>query len=109
RECLGIIWSVTKLRDYLADESFIIETDQQLARNIHLNRSSTNRRVNNWKLQLHDYDIIEIKHKPGTRNCDADYMSRHPLINIEEANDELEGICVAIMTRSKTKQQTTTA
>ncbi|CAF1583655.1 unnamed protein product [Rotaria magnacalcarata] len=109
RECLGVIWSVTKLRDYLADESFIIETDQQLARNIHLNRSSTNRRVNNWKLQLHDYDIIEIKHKPGTRNCDADYMSRHPLINIEEANDELEGICVAIMTRSKTKQQTTTA
>ncbi|CAF4872353.1 unnamed protein product, partial [Rotaria magnacalcarata] len=109
RECLGIIWSVTKLRDYLADESFIIETDQQPARNIHLNRSSTNRRVNNWKLQLQDYDIIEIKHKPGTRNCDADYMSRHPLINIEETNDELEGICVAIMTRSKTKQQTTTA
>ncbi|CAF5127123.1 unnamed protein product, partial [Rotaria magnacalcarata] len=36
-------------------------------------------------------------------------MSRHPLINIEETNDELEGICVAIMTRSKTKQQTTTA
>ena len=107
RECLGIIWSVTKLRDYLADESFVIETDQQPARNIHLNRSSTNRRVNNWKLQLQDYDIIEIKHKPGARNCDADYMSRHPLINKEETNDELDGMCV-VMTRSKTKQQNTT-
>ncbi|CAF4499758.1 unnamed protein product [Rotaria socialis] len=83
---------VTKLRDYLADESFIIETDQQPARNIHLNRSSTNRKVNNWKLQLQDYDIIEIKHKPGTRNCDAGYMSRHPLINNEETNDELDDI-----------------
>ena len=87
-----IVWSVTKLRDYLADESFTIETDQQPARNIHLNLSSTNRRVNNWKLQLQDYDIIEIKHKPGTRNCDADYMSRHPLINKEEPNDELDGM-----------------
>jgi transposase InsO family protein len=104
RECLGIVWAVTKLRDYLADETFVIETDQQPARNIHLNRSSTNRRVNNWKLQLQDYDIIEIKHKPGTTNCDADYMSRHPLINQEEPNDELDGICV-VMTRSKTKQQ----
>ncbi len=93
-----------KLRDYLADEPFTIETDQQPARNIHLNRSSTNRRVNNWKLQLQDYDIIEIKHKPGTRNCDADYMSRHPLINTEENSDELDGVCV-VMTRSKTKQQ----
>ncbi|CAF3335845.1 unnamed protein product [Rotaria socialis] len=55
-----------------------------------------------------NYDIVEIKHKPGTRNCDADYMSRHPLINNEETNDELDGICVAIMTRTKTKQQTTT-
>ncbi|CAF1264719.1 unnamed protein product [Adineta steineri] len=107
RECLGITWSVTKLRDYLADESFVIETDQQPARNIHLNRSSTNRRVNNWKLHLQDYDIIEIKHKPGTRNCDADYMSRHPLINKEEINDELDGMCV-VMTRSKTKQLNTT-
>jgi hypothetical protein len=52
RECLGIVWSVIKLREYLADESFTIETDQQPARNIHLNRSSTNRRVNNRKLQL---------------------------------------------------------
>ena len=103
RECLGIVWSVIKLRDYLADEQFIIETDQQPARNIHLNRSSTNRRVNNWKLHLQDYDIIEIRHKPGARNCDADYMSRHPLINKEESNDELDGMCV-MMTRSKAKQ-----
>ena len=103
RECLGIVWSVTKLRDYLADESFIIETDQQPARNIHLNRSSTNRRVNNWKLQLQDYDIIEIKHKPGKSNCDADYMSHHPLIIKEEINNDLDGICM-VMTRSKTKQ-----
>ncbi|CAF0994301.1 unnamed protein product [Didymodactylos carnosus] len=108
RECLGIVWSVTKLRDYLADESFVIETDQQPARNIHLNRTSTNRRVNNWKLQLQDYDIIEIKYKSGTKNCDADYMSRHPLINNEEINDDLDGVC-AVMTRSKTKQQNITA
>jgi transposase InsO family protein len=104
RECLGTVWSVIKLRDYLADEIFTIETDQQPARNIHLNRSSTNRRVNNWKLQLQDYNIIEIKHKPDTRNCDADYMSRHPLVNKEENNEELDGVCV-VMTRSKTKQQ----
>ncbi|CAF2513077.1 unnamed protein product [Rotaria sp. Silwood2] len=89
RECLGIVWSVTKLRDYLADESFTFETDQQSARKIHLNRSSTNRKVNNWKLQLQDYDIIAIKHEPETRNCDADYMSRHPLIS-EEVNDEFD-------------------
>jgi len=38
--------------------------------------------------------------------CDADYMSRHPLINKEENNEELDGVCV-VMTRSKTKQQIT--
>jgi hypothetical protein len=70
-----------------------------------MNRSLTNRRVNNWKLQLQDYDTIEIRHKPGARNCDADYMSRHPLIIKDENHDEFDGVCV-VMTRSKTKQQT---
>ncbi|CAF1360774.1 unnamed protein product [Didymodactylos carnosus] len=35
-------------------------------------------------------------------------MSRHPLINNEEINDDLDGVCAA-MTRSKTKQQNITA
>ena len=34
-------------------------------------------------------------------------MSRHPLIDKEETNDELDGMCV-VMTRSRAKQQNVT-
>ena len=56
------------------------------------------------EIAIEDDNMTEIKHRAGAKNCDADYMSYHPLLDKEEIIDDLDGMCT-MMTRSKSKQQ----
>ena len=73
KECLRIVWDITKFRLYLAGKPFILQTDHQpLA---YIKTKHQNDRIMRWALSLqgHDYTVQDI---PGKDNAAADYLSR---------------------------------
>ena len=76
KEAYAIFYSVKKL-DYLLYESqFTIKTDHQPLIYL-LNSPSTNKKIQNWMLQLSAYNC-KIEHIKGTDNTIADMLSRPP-------------------------------
>jgi hypothetical protein len=74
KECLAIVWGVTKLHHYLAFREFIIETDHQPL--IWLDRvKNTNQKLLRWSLLLQQY-AYSIRHRSGKKNSNADFFSR---------------------------------
>jgi transposase InsO family protein len=87
KECLAMVWCVTKLRPYLYGQPFTLITDHHPL--CWLNKqSSKNGRLDRWSLQLQEYSF-DIKHTPGPSNCVADCLSRYPNQPPDNAADEL--------------------
>ncbi|XP_060536007.1 uncharacterized protein LOC132707976 [Cylas formicarius] len=81
RECLGVIWAVEKLRNYLEGSHFTIVTDH--ASLIWLNNlKDPTGRLARWALRLQPYDF-DIVHRKGKDNVVPDFLSRSVLINVE--------------------------
>ncbi|CAF1478176.1 unnamed protein product [Didymodactylos carnosus] len=77
RECLALVWCITKLRPYLYGQHFTLLTDHHPL--CWLNKqTSKNGRLDRWALQLQDYEF-SIKHVAGKHNCVADCLSRYPM------------------------------
>ena len=74
KECLGIVWGITKFRLYLAGKSFILQTDHQpLA---YINKTEyQNDRIMRWALALQGYDYT-VPDIPGKDDVAADYLCR---------------------------------
>jgi hypothetical protein len=76
KECLAMVWCITKLRPYLYGQEFTLVTDHHPL--CWLNKqSSKNGRLDRWSLQLQEYSF-DIKHTSGPSNCVADCLSRYP-------------------------------
>ena len=74
KECLGVIWGVSKFHRYLFGKEFILETDHQPL--TYLNKSKmANSRLMRWALSLQPYRM-SIRAIPGRENVGADYLSR---------------------------------
>ena len=74
KECLAIIKSVQKLREYLLGREFVIECDHFPLQ--WLNRAKDNNmRLLRWSLLLQEYRF-KICHIPGVKNAMADLLSR---------------------------------
>ncbi|XP_060073585.1 uncharacterized protein LOC132553365 [Ylistrum balloti] len=74
KECLAVVWGISKFQKYLYGRQFVLETDHQPL--LYLNKSKgTNARLMRWALQLqpHRFRIQPIK---GTDNVGADFLSR---------------------------------
>ncbi|CAF3313530.1 unnamed protein product [Rotaria socialis] len=85
KECLAMVWCITKLRPYLYGREFTLITDHHPL--CWLNKqSSKNGRLDRWSLQLQEYSF-DIKHTPGSSNCVADCLSRYP---IQQPDDIVE-------------------
>ncbi|CAF1396852.1 unnamed protein product, partial [Didymodactylos carnosus] len=85
KECLAMVWCITKLRPYLYGREFTLVTDHHPL--CWLNKqSSKNGRLDRWSLQLQEYSF-DIKHTSGLSNCVADCLSRYP---IEKPDDIVE-------------------
>ena len=74
KECLAIVWGITKFRLYLVGKTFILQTDHKPLS--YLNQAKFhNDRVMRWALALQEYDY-RVEDIPGKDNVVADYLSR---------------------------------
>lgn len=74
RECLAIVWSVSKLQVYLYGKSFVLQTDHRPL--LFLDQAKqTNARVMRWALAPQSYKFRTESIK-GSDNVGADYLSR---------------------------------
>ena len=74
KEAYAIFYAVNKLHDILYGTKFAIKTDHQPLIYL-LNAPSSNKKVQNWMLQLTAYDC-RIEHITCTYNTMADMLSR---------------------------------
>ena len=74
KECLAIVWRVSKFRLYLAGGPFVLQTDHQPLTFLK-DAKFRNDRIMRWALALQGYDYA-VKDIPGKDNVVADYSSR---------------------------------
>lgn len=74
KECLGVVWTITKFSRYLYGRHFSIETDHKPL-TVLKTAKSINNRVARWGLTLQEYNFT-IKPIKGTENILADILSR---------------------------------
>ena len=76
RECLAIVWGVTKFQEYLYGAEFILETDHQPLQ--YLGKVQfQNGRLMRWALALQPYRFL-LRAIHGRENVGADCLSRNP-------------------------------
>ena len=76
KECLAIVWAVTKFQDYLYGKEFLLETDHQPLQYLG-NAQYQNGRLMRWALALQPYRFV-VRAIHGRENVGADFLSRLP-------------------------------
>lgn len=79
KECLAVLWGITKHRYYLEGYRFSVVTDHASLKWL-LNLKDPTGRLARWALQLQQYDF-EIIYRKGTNNVVADALSRIPEVD----------------------------
>ena len=74
KECLAIVWGVSKFRRYLAGKPLVLQTDHQPLTFLK-DAKFRNDRIMRWALALQGYDHT-VKDIPGKDNVVVDYSSR---------------------------------
>jgi len=83
RECIAIVWGVTKFQEYVYGTEFLLETDHEPLQ--YLRRAKfQNGRLMRWALALQPYRFL-LPAIRGRDNFGADCLSRNP---VEEEDDE---------------------
>ena len=77
KECLAIVWSLQVFHVYLYGQEFCIETDHQPLSWLERMKNS-NQRLTRWALAVQPYRF-KMSHRPGSKNGNADGLSRGPL------------------------------
>jgi len=74
RECLGVVWTVLKLRHFLDGQRFLIRTDYQALSWIYSTTDSSSRLMR-WRLRLSKY-TFDMVYKPGASHHLPDFLLR---------------------------------
>lgn len=91
-ELLAMVYTMERLRQFLLPISFTLVTDCQALIYMNINRT-TNHQIARWYTLFQDYDVIEVRHRPGVRMAHVDALSRAPIDNEGELI-EVEDIIV---------------
>lgn len=76
KECLALITAIKQFHPYLANSKFTVYTDNLEMKYIQ-GLKDLNGRKGRWAMKLQSYDF-EIVFKPGSKNGNADALSRRP-------------------------------
>jgi len=90
RECLAIVWGVTKFQEYVYDTEFFLETDHAPLQYLRQAKFQ-NGRFMRWALALQPYRFLLWAIR-GKDNMGADCLSRNPL----EEEDEEATVCKGV-------------
>ena len=92
-KCLGVVWSLLKLRHVLDGHRFLIWTERQALSYIYSSTDSSGRLMQ-WSLRLSAY-TFEMQYKPGASHHAIDFLSR-TVSNaaFEDINDDI--LCHAL-------------
>ena len=77
RECLAIVWSISKFSKFLWGSEFVLQTDHKPLTYLQTSKFK-NSRIMRWSLSLQEYRF-SVEPLPGTQNVLADLLSRADL------------------------------
>ncbi|CAF1387559.1 unnamed protein product [Didymodactylos carnosus] len=77
RECLAVVWACTHFRAYIEGVKVKVLTDHKALKWLQ-NTKDLSSRLARWAMRLAAHDL-DIGHRPGVQNANADALSRYPL------------------------------
>lgn len=80
-EVLAVITALRKFRNYLLGVKFKLVTNY-LALKQTMQKKEVSVKIWRWAEEIQNFDC-EIEHRPGTKMCHVDALSRHPVFSIE--------------------------
>jgi len=75
-ETLGVVWASKHFRPYLLGHHCLVLTDHSACISL-LNASRPSAKLARWAMMIQELDL-EIRHRPGRTNLNADALSRNP-------------------------------
>jgi hypothetical protein len=88
KECLAIVFGISKFQRYLYGRKFILETDHQPLAYL-AQAKLTNGRLMRWSLFLQQYQV-QVRYIKGDQNVGADCLSRLGLSEVKGSSEDTE-------------------
>ena len=88
-ETLAVVWAMSHFRTYLYGQAVVIVTDHSAVGAV-LQKPGSNGKHARWWLKIYDSGAksVEIRHRPGRENTNADALSRNPVQNSAIKGDQ---------------------
>ena len=97
KEALAVVQCMKQFRAYVLGSKTTVFTDHQALKQV-LTAPRPSGRVARWAAALMEYDF-DIRHRPGTKNCLADSLSRDPAlrsVTVEIGERDIDDLLVDV-------------